>query len=112
MAQRPKNKRSYHPKGWLTLARTCGYDYRKLARRCSVTVRTLQRWFRADHAMTPEQWLIDLRLKDVAVLLKKAESVRSVQEKLSISCSLTGWLRFNVNNLIGCFKDLNIPLLP
>ena len=84
MAQRPKNRRPYHPKGWLTIARTCGYDYRKLARRCNITVRTLQRWFRAEHAMTPDQWLIELRLKDAAIMLKKAKSVRSVQEKLGL----------------------------
>ncbi len=32
--------------------------------------------------MTPEQWLIELRLKDASVMLKKVKSVRSVQEKL------------------------------
>ncbi len=82
MPRPSKNKRPYRPKGWVTVARSCGYDYRKLARRCNITVRTLQRWFREDHAMTPEQWLIELRLKDAAAMLKKAKSVRSVQEKL------------------------------
>ncbi len=82
MSRGATKRRPYHPKGWLTIARTCGYDYRKLARRCNITVRTLQRWFRAEHAMTPEQSLIELRLKDAAVILKKAKSVRSVQEKL------------------------------
>ena len=32
--------------------------------------------------MTPEQRLIKLRLKDAAAMLKKANSVRSVQENL------------------------------
>ncbi len=34
--------------------------------------------------MTPEQWLIELRLKDAAVMLKQAKSVRAVQEKLGL----------------------------
>lgn len=65
-----------------TLAPSCGYDGRKLARMCNVSQRHLQRVFSARFARTPQAWLNERRLHTAWQMLQTAGSVKEVAYSL------------------------------
>jgi AraC-like DNA-binding protein len=63
---------------WSHLARIAGYDERKIAGQCQITVRQLQRRFRQELGRSPEAWLLELRMLDAGKLLLNATQIKTV----------------------------------
>ena len=63
---------------WETLAFTCNFRISKLAEKCHVSVRTLQRHFRKNYDFTLREWLREVRLEKSRVMLPEARCVKTV----------------------------------
>jgi AraC family transcriptional regulator len=67
---------------WERLAPNARYDARELAKLCNVSVRQLQRDFRRQFAMCPQNWLNEQRLKAAQSLLLSGHPVKVVALEL------------------------------
>ena len=67
---------------WARLARECLYDERLVARRCTVSVRQLQRYFLEDLGRTPKSWLNEQRMIAARNLLFEGLAVKMVASQL------------------------------
>ena len=67
---------------WEELARRAGYRPQALAELVGVSVRTLQRYFRARYDKTVSDWLRELRLDQAFKLVKNCQSVKEVAFEL------------------------------
>ena len=63
---------------WARLARECLYDERMVAKRCTVSVRQLQRYFLDDLGRSPKAWLNEQRMIAARNLLFEGHSVKMV----------------------------------
>lgn len=63
---------------WEKLAKAAHYRPNLLAELCGVSMRTLQRYFRARYNQTVSDWLRELRLNEALASLKECESVKEV----------------------------------
>ena len=63
---------------WEQLAKEAHFRPQALAERCGVSMRTLQRHFRARYDQTVSDWLRELRLNQAFNSLKGCESVKEV----------------------------------
>ena len=65
-----------------TLAGSCGYKSRELARALGMTQRHLQRLFAAHFGRGPQEWLNEQRLEAAGRMLRKAQAVKEVAYRL------------------------------
>lgn len=65
-----------------TLAGSCGYKSRELARALGVTQRHLQRLFAAHFGRGPQEWLNEQRLEAAGQMLRRAHAVKEVAYRL------------------------------
>ena len=65
-----------------TLAGSCGYKSRELARALGMTQRHLQRLFAAHFGQGPQEWLNEQRLEAAGRMLRKAQAVKEVAYRL------------------------------
>ena len=63
---------------WEKLAKAAHYRPQALAELCGVSMRTLQRYFRARYDQTVSDWLRDMRLNEALNSLKVSDSVKEV----------------------------------
>jgi AraC-like DNA-binding protein len=63
---------------WQRLARNAGYRATKLAELSQVSLRTLQRHFRAQYSQTVSDWLTELRLRDAEDRIRAGGRVKEV----------------------------------
>lgn len=63
---------------WAKLARECLYDERRVAKRCTVSVRQLQRYFLDDLGRSPKAWLNEQRMIAARNLLFEGNPVKAV----------------------------------
>lgn len=63
---------------WQRLARSAGYRAAKLAELAQVSLRTLQRHFRAQYAQTVSDWLTALRLREAEDRIRAGDRVKEV----------------------------------
>lgn len=61
---------------WEALAETAHYDANELARLCGISIRQLQRHFRAHFHGSPQSWLNERRLLAAQALLRSGELVK------------------------------------
>ena len=73
------------PLTWEDLARAANYDIRKLAELCEVSPRTLQRYFLADHGLSPRKWLRAVQFRNAYQRITAGESVKSVAYSLGFT---------------------------
>lgn len=64
------------------IAADTGYNVNRIAERFDITVRQLQRNFKASLGRTPQDWLNEQRMKAAYRLLKNSESVKEVAFEL------------------------------
>lgn len=67
---------------WARLARECLYDEQLVARRCTVSVRQLQRYFLEDLGRSPKSWLNEQRMIAARKLLFEGQPVKMVASQL------------------------------
>jgi AraC-like DNA-binding protein len=67
---------------WVRLAKECLYDERLVARRCTVSVRQLQRYFLDDFGRSPKAWLNEQRMVAARNLLFEGNPVKMVASQL------------------------------
>jgi AraC-like DNA-binding protein len=60
----------------------CGYDAQRISQYFGITVRHLQRWFRAHMGFTPGVWLCEMRLQEARRRLHGSPSVKEVAYSL------------------------------
>lgn len=63
---------------WEKLAQEAHFRPQALAELCGVSMRTLQRYFRARYNQTVSDWLRELRLNEARVRLRGCDSVKEV----------------------------------
>jgi AraC-like DNA-binding protein len=63
---------------WEELAQASHYDANELAKRCEISARQLQRYFRRNFHRTPQHWLNERRLLAARSLLLSGDSVKKV----------------------------------
>ena len=63
---------------WEKLAKEAHFRPQALAELCGVSMRTLQRYFRARYNQTVSDWLRELRLNEAHARLKGCDSVKEV----------------------------------
>jgi AraC-like DNA-binding protein len=63
---------------WEKLAKSAQFRPNALAELCGVSMRTLQRYFRAHYDQTVSDWLRNLRLNEALSSLKQCDSVKEV----------------------------------
>lgn len=63
---------------WEKLAKAAQFRPQALAELCGVSMRTLQRYFRARYDKTVSDWLRDMRLNEALSSLKVSDSVKEV----------------------------------
>ena len=61
-----------------SLAQMAGYEARSVAKRLGVSMRQLQRIFRAEYGCSPQQWLNEQRMNIALELLQSASTVKEV----------------------------------
>jgi AraC-like DNA-binding protein len=64
------------PRDWPQLAHEAGYSVSALARSCSVSVRTLERFFLPTFGEAPSRWLKRLRIQRAIELLGGGSSIK------------------------------------
>ena len=67
---------------WEQLAKEAQFRPHALAEVCGVSMRTLQRYFRAQYNQTVSDWLRELRLNEALQFLKACDSVKEVAFEL------------------------------
>ena len=67
---------------WEQLAKNAQFRPHALAEVCGVSMRTLQRYFRAQYNQTVSDWLRELRLNEALNFLKACDSVKEVAFEL------------------------------
>jgi AraC-like DNA-binding protein len=67
---------------WEELAEEAGYNAKKLAERCGVSRRQLERYFPRVTGKTPQQWLNYLRQQKALELIASGQSVKEVSFRL------------------------------
>ena len=67
---------------WEGLAEEAGYNVKKLAERCGVSRRQLERFFPSATGKTPQQWLNYLRQQKAFQLIASSQSVKEVSIRL------------------------------
>jgi AraC-like DNA-binding protein len=67
---------------WVDLAATAGFDAKELALLCHVSTRQMQRVFRRDFGMSPQQWLNNQRILAAQKLLRAGEPAKKVASDL------------------------------
>lgn len=67
---------------WPELAEQSDYDANKLAVRCGICVRQLQRFFHRTRGNSPQSWLNALRLQKARELMEQGGRVKEVAEAL------------------------------
>ena len=63
---------------WEALAKQARYRPQELAELCGVSMRTMQRYFRARYNQTVTDWLREVRLSEAMTYLKGCDSVKQV----------------------------------
>jgi AraC-like DNA-binding protein len=70
------NTKLDHIKNWLELAREANWSAKALAKRCNVSVRTLERYFLRKKGKAPKAWLAEVRQQLAVELLQDGTSVK------------------------------------
>lgn len=76
---------------WPALAKGVRYSVTALARKCGVTRRHLERYFRIKHGVSPHQWLHELRMKRALELVRDGTPLKEVAIEL---CYKDGTVHF------------------
>jgi AraC-like DNA-binding protein len=63
---------------WRRLARAAGFKVTKLAELAGVSLRTLQRYFRAQYGITVSEWLTSIRLSEAGDRIRAGDRVKEV----------------------------------
>ena len=71
-----------HIEDWETLAQQCRYCVSKLARRCRVSVRELERFTLEEFHQPPHEWLHALRMKRAVELFRDGSLVKEAADLL------------------------------
>ena len=75
-------QRGHSVASWEQLAKEAQFRPHALAEICGVSMRTLQRYFRAQYNQTVSDWLREVRLNEALNLLKACDSVKEVAFEL------------------------------
>ncbi|MCU0785603.1 MAG: helix-turn-helix transcriptional regulator [Verrucomicrobia bacterium] len=67
---------------WGARARDAEFSAHKLAKRCGVSLRSLERFFKETKAMTPQQWLHYQRLLQATSVLVESDSIKQAADLL------------------------------
>jgi AraC-like DNA-binding protein len=70
------SKRLNHIKNWSELAQEVKWQTVALAKRCGVSVRTLERHFRQMFAETPKAWLAEKRHENAIRLINNGATIK------------------------------------
>jgi len=62
----------------MSLARTAGFKTTRLAEVAGVSLRTLQRHFRAEYGITVSEWLKQVRLREASQRIRAGDRVKAV----------------------------------
>jgi AraC-like DNA-binding protein len=63
---------------WRRLGRSAGFRAAKLAELAGVSLRTLQRYFRAQYGVTVSEWLTSIRLSEASERIRAGGRVKEV----------------------------------
>jgi len=76
------NTKLNHTDDWLSLARQSNWSVARIAEKCDVSVRTLERYFNKTLAKSPKMWLSEQRQIEAIKLLRKGSSVKETASQL------------------------------
>ena len=70
------NSRLHQIQNWTELARQANWSATLLAKKCNVSVRTLERFFHEKMGKSPQVWLAEQRQREALELLRVSSSVK------------------------------------
>jgi transcriptional regulator GlxA family with amidase domain len=70
------NTRLSYIQNWSELAKEANWSVSELAKRCDVSTRTLDHYFKANMGQTPKKWLAESRQHQAINLLNRGHSVK------------------------------------
>jgi AraC-like DNA-binding protein len=70
------NSRLNHVQNWPELARQTNWSAATMAKKCGISIRTLERYFLKTMSKKPKAWLVGERLKDAVDLLCDGKSIK------------------------------------
>jgi AraC-like DNA-binding protein len=76
------NTRLKHIQNWLQLAKEANWSSLMMAKKCNISVRTLERYFVRELAKSPKEWLSEQRQREAWSLLHKGYSVKEAATSL------------------------------
>ncbi len=74
------------------MAQLCDWSVVKLARKCNVSVRTLERFFLQTHGLPPREWLSRERQKTAVACLQQGLTVKETAARVGYK-TLSGFTR-------------------
>jgi transcriptional regulator GlxA family with amidase domain len=72
------NTKLNYIQNWQELAKVTNWQAAALAKKCGVSVRTLERHFIKKMGISPKAWLAEIRQNQTVALLKKGLSIKEV----------------------------------
>ena len=76
------NTRLNHIQNWIELVEETNWSVAALAKKCHVSVRTLERHFLKTMGQNPKSWLKQVRQKRATILLQRGFSVKEIASRL------------------------------
>jgi AraC-like DNA-binding protein len=77
------NTRLHHIQNWPKLARATNWSAAALAKKCGVSVRTLERYFLKEMGKRPKAWLSEQRQHRAIALLQDGSTVKETAASLN-----------------------------
>ena len=85
---------------WEALAKDSGYDVVAMAGLCSISMRQLERFFRAHFGMRPRCWMLELQCRGARELIEKGYSSKAAAEEMNFAS--TSQMCHAFKKLYGC----------
>jgi transcriptional regulator GlxA family with amidase domain len=70
------NTKLNHIQNWVEFAQQVNWSVTRLAKRCKVSTRTLERYFLKEMNKTPKAWLIEQRQRQAIELLRDGSTIK------------------------------------
>lgn len=101
------NTRLHHIQNWPELARQTNWSAAALAKKCGVSVRTLERYFLKQMGNSPKAWLLKQRQRRAFDLIRDGSTVKEAAARIGYQHASTFSREFMKH--WGCYPTAQLP---